>query len=164
MEYKYKINLVEAMNLTNVIANMHSGGKQNRELRSQIGELVKKAFKGIMLPAGSRPPYPAEELAINGQQMRALIYGFIDMMDQEDRLELKGGKQVWVKGMTGDQYDAVKGLCKTLRTWTYVSSKIQADNTDEFDGVLDDEPDLVDSPATAPESSPESGPDDMIVT
>lgn len=167
MEYKYNINLVEAMSLTNIIAEMHSGGKQNRELRSQVGDIVKKAFAGVILPAGSKPPYPAKDIAINGQQMRSLVHGFIDMMDQEDRLESKGGKQAWVKGLTGDQYEIIKGLCKTLRTWKYVSDKIQADNADEFDGTLDDEPELVEPEAegeeqTPPESSPEAGPDDEI--
>ena len=138
-----EIKAESAVQLAMGISQMTEGGASSKEQRDLVLQKIKKAFPEIFDNTGADPGKKVE-IEFTKREIRAIAHGCIDMMDRDNLMQNIRGQKTFISGASGEIYAFFKKIAKDLKIWNYISKHIKVDSAPEFDGELDDEPEIVD--------------------
>jgi hypothetical protein len=143
MEYELELNIYEAVEVHNRIYEMAGTGPAKLK-RAEIQKTILDTFPEADAGKDAKQPGKDEKrpIKIDKRQMKALAHGIIDFMNKPT-----------VNGSDFQKYLSLAEKCKLTK---YVKKMLLPDSVDEFDGDLDDEPELIDEDSSDVDREPPS--------
>lgn len=130
MEFKIKLNRLDAVNLHTCLKNM-TGSPSYQILRTSIKHKIERIWPEILVQGEETPVDTVREITLNTREQRSLAEGFLTLFNRKDSLG--------AFSINSEQFDLLMQCCRTCKIYNWVNSKIDIDEVSGFNEILDDE-------------------------